>query len=184
MGYSAAETAKKHEQLLDESIRLFRQRGFRGVSVNELMKAAGLTHGPFYNHFASKEALMEESVDRDLKRAIEELDALDSTRESKTRYVEHYLRPEHLEDFAGGCTVAALSSELRQETTLRSLFTLRIKEVIEKLSKGLPWRSKRSARGDAIHMYASLVGAIILARAVDDDAFAREILNEVKERTL
>ena len=54
MGYSANDTAQKHERILNESIRLFRERGFSGVSVDEVMKSAGLTHGPFYNHFASK----------------------------------------------------------------------------------------------------------------------------------
>src|SRR6202044_3740203 len=62
MRYPAAETAEKHARILDEAARLFRERGFSGVSVSEIMKATGLTHGPFYNHFDSKEALMADSV--------------------------------------------------------------------------------------------------------------------------
>jgi len=61
MRYPAAETAEKHERILDEAARLFREQGFSGVSVSEIMKATGLTHGPFYNHFDSKEELMAES---------------------------------------------------------------------------------------------------------------------------
>src|SRR5260370_37003440 len=62
MGYSAADTAAKHERILHEASRLFRERGFSGVSVSEIMKASGLTHGPFYNHFSSKERLMAEAL--------------------------------------------------------------------------------------------------------------------------
>ena len=56
MRYPAAETAEKHVRIVEQAARLFRERGFDGVSVGEIMKATGLTHGPFYNHFASKEA--------------------------------------------------------------------------------------------------------------------------------
>ena len=62
MRYPAAETAEKHQKILDEASRLFKERGF-GVSVSEIMKATGLTHGPFYNHFDSKEALMAECIE-------------------------------------------------------------------------------------------------------------------------
>ena len=75
MGYSANDTAQKHERILNESIRLFRERGFSGVSVDEVMKSAGLTHGPFYNHFASKEALMAETLTHEMQRFIGDLDS-------------------------------------------------------------------------------------------------------------
>lgn len=85
-------------------------------------------------------------------------------------------------DCSGGCAVAALSSEVRQREEVRGAFTDQIKGVIHKLATYFPWRSRRSARGDAIHMYASLIGALILARAVNDDDFAREILTEARKR--
>ena len=78
---------------------------------------------------------------------------------------------------------AALSSEGRQREEVRGAFTDQIKGVIHKLATYFPWRSRRSARGDAIHMYTSLIGALILARAVNDDDFAREILTEARKRT-
>ena len=78
--YPAAETAKKHERILDEAARLFREKGFSGVSVGEIMKATGLTHGPFYNHFDSKEELMAESVLHGFNTTMERLDAVEAER--------------------------------------------------------------------------------------------------------
>jgi TetR/AcrR family transcriptional repressor of nem operon len=182
MGYSATDTAQKHERILDESIRLFRERGFHGVSVSEVMKAAGLTHGPFYNHFASKEALMSETLTRELQRSIGDFDKLPATETGKAAFADYYLSEEHMQDCSGGCAVAALSSEIRQEKDVRGNFTAQIKNVIQKLASYFPWKSRRSARGDAIHWYASMIGALILARAVDDKEFAREILAETRKR--
>ena len=182
MGYSAADTAQKHQRILDESIRLFRQRGFSGVSVSEVMRAAGLTHGPFYNHFASKEALMSETLTRELQRSVGDLDKLPPTERGKAAFADYYLSEEHMLDCSGGCAVASLSSEVCQEEQVRGAFTDQIKGVIHKLATYFPWRSRRSARGDAIHMYTSLIGALILARAVNDEDFACEILTEARKR--
>jgi TetR/AcrR family transcriptional repressor of nem operon len=176
MGYSASDTAQKHGRILDESIRLFRKRGFSGVSVSEVMKAAGLTHVPFYNHFASKEALMAETLTRELQRAMSDLDNLPPTQKGLAQYVDYYLSDEHRDDCSGGCAVAALASEVRQEEQVRGPFTEGLKGMIQKLATRFPWRSRRSARGDAIHMYSALIGAVVLARAVNDEDFSREIL--------
>jgi TetR/AcrR family transcriptional repressor of nem operon len=184
MGYSAAETAKKHEQILEESIRLFRERGFSGVSVSELMSAAGLTHGPFYNHFASKESLMSEALTREMERATGDLDKMPPTQQGKARYVDYYLSKEHMTDCSGGCSVAALASEVRQEQHVQRAFTERLKAFLQKVATRFPWRSRRSARGDAIHAFASMVGALVLARAVNDDEFAQEILTETRKRIM
>jgi TetR/AcrR family transcriptional repressor of nem operon len=126
------------------------------------MKAAGLTHGPFYNHFASKEALISETLTRELQRSIGSLDKLPPTETGKAAFADYYLSEGHMLDCSGGCAVAALSSEIRQEEELRGAFTDQIKSVTHKLATYFPWRSRRSARGDAIHMYTSLIGALIL----------------------
>jgi TetR/AcrR family transcriptional regulator, transcriptional repressor for nem operon len=182
MGYSANDTAQKHERILNESIRLFRERGFSGVSVDEVMKSAGLTHGPFYNHFASKEALMAEALTHEMQRFIGDLDRLPATEEGKAQYADHYLSEEHMNDRGMGCAIAALASEVSQAKQVRRAFTEQFKGVIQKLATRVPWRSRRSSRGDAIHMYSAMVGALILARAVDDRDFAKEILTEARKR--
>lgn len=182
LGQTADETAQKHEQILDVSIALFRERGFTGVSVGQLMKAAGLTHGTFYNHFASKEALMAECLTRDMQRNISSFDRYLATEQGLAKYIGEYLSLQHRNDAAEGCNVAALSSEVRQHDELREPFTMQLKGTILKLATYFPWRSRRSARGDAIHMYSAMVGAVILARAVSEEKFAEEILDEVRRR--
>src|ERR1700735_2187223 len=86
MRYPAAETAEKHDRILNEASRLFRERGFTRVSVSEVMKATGLTHGPFYNHFASKEALMAESVLYGFNTTMERMDAVEGTAKGVSGY--------------------------------------------------------------------------------------------------
>ncbi len=181
MGYSAADTAAKHERILDEASRLFRERGFSGVSVSEIMKAAGLTHGPFYNHFSSKETLMAEALAHGVKTSLADLDKVCGSANGKTQYVEDYLCAAHRDSPGAGCTIAALSAEVRQERQVRRPFTVQLKALVQKLTHCLPWSSKRASRGEAIRMLSSLVGAMILARAVDDRAFSDEILREVRK---
>lgn len=181
MRYPASETAEKHTRILQEASRLFRERGFTGVTVGEIMKATGLTHGPFYNHFASKEALMAESIEVALRESLDDLNAVDSSAKGKAEYVRRYLNTSHRDAPGHGCAMAALASDICKEPAVRAPFTQHVKALVDKMATRLPWRSKRNARGDAIRATASMVGAMILARAVDDDAFSEEILREVRQ---
>ena len=117
MRYPAAETAEKHQRILDEATRLFKERGFDGVSVSEIMKATGLTHGPFYNHFDSKEALMAECITRSGDTALAELDAAGETGEGIRAYVDTYLSTDHRDGRAGGCLVAAFAAQAGSESS-------------------------------------------------------------------
>jgi TetR/AcrR family transcriptional regulator, transcriptional repressor for nem operon len=181
MRYPAAETAEKHERILNEATSLFRERGFSGVSVGEIMKATGLTHGPFYNHFDSKEALMAECIDLGLQTTLDGLLATPGTVEGRAAYLARYLSTAHRDAPGAGCTMAALASEIsKEESPLRNPFTRKVKQIIETTASHFPWRSKKTAKGDSIRMLASMVGAMILARAVEDEEFSDEILREVK----
>ena len=87
MRYPASETAEKHEQILTEAARLFRERGLSGAGVAEIMKAAGLTHGAFYAHFPSKDALAAKAVERALAQSDARIFALaNGTAESQARF--------------------------------------------------------------------------------------------------
>ncbi len=183
MGYSAADTAKKHRRILDESIRLFQERGFSDVSVNDVMKAAGLTHGPFYNHFESKDALIAETLTRELRKSIDELDEFPPTKEGKAKFTGNYLSETHRDNCREGCVFATLAPEIRKEKKqTRPPFTELLKSYFQKLSTRFPWSTKASARGDAILTLSAMIGAMVLARAVDDDGFSKEILTEVRKR--
>jgi TetR/AcrR family transcriptional regulator, transcriptional repressor for nem operon len=180
MRYPASETAEKHERILNEAARLFRERGFSGVSVSEIMKATGLTHGPFYNHFASKEALMAESLAHASTASLADLDASARSPQAMLAYIERYLSTGHRDAPGEGCLMAALASEIRQEPAVKGCFTTHLKAAIDTLTAHFPWPSKRRARADSIRLLSSMVGALILARAVDDEALSEEILEEVR----
>jgi TetR/AcrR family transcriptional regulator, transcriptional repressor for nem operon len=180
MRYPASETAEKHTRILNEATRLFRERGFSGVSVGEIMKATGLTHGPFYNHFDSKEALMAESLLHGMQKTLDGLETTEGSAKGRAEYVKNYLSGAHRDACGAGCMMAALASEVRQQPQARGPFTTRLKSIVAKTASHFLWPSKRSARGDAIRMVSSMVGALILARAVDDEAFAEEILKEMR----
>jgi TetR/AcrR family transcriptional repressor of nem operon len=109
-------------------------------------------------------------------------DRYPATEKGLAKYIGEYLSMEHRDAAVSGCNVAALSSEIRQHEELREPFTMQLKGLIQKLATHFPWKSRRSARGEAIHMYSAMVGAMILARAVSDVKFAKEILDEVRQR--
>jgi TetR/AcrR family transcriptional repressor of nem operon len=180
MRYPAAETAAKHKNIIREAARLFRERGFSGVSVAEIMQATGLTHGPFYNHFPSKEVLMAESVEHGLESILAGLEQVGNSPRKRAEYLDHYLSTTHRDAPGKGCTMAALAADIRQESGVRRTFTAHVKGIIEKMVSSFAWKSKRSARGNTIRMLSTIVGALILARAVDDEAFSNEILREAR----
>jgi TetR/AcrR family transcriptional repressor of nem operon len=184
MRYPVAETAKKHEKIIKQGARLFRERGYAGVTVAEIMKASGLTHGPFYNHFASKQALMSECVDFVSKRLAAKLETTEPTVEGRNAYLAWYLSSLHRDDPGNGCILAAIAPEAASEEAVKSSVTSYFKSMVETLATRFPWSSKRNARGETIRVVASIVGAVILARAVDDEGLSDEILREVSDSVL
>lgn len=180
MRYPAAETAEKHTRILDEASRLFKARGFGGVSVAEIMKATGLTHGPFYNHFASKEALMAECIDHASAAALAQLDSVAETPEGMRDYMRAYLSADHRDDRAQGCLMAAFAEQTGREPGLSASLTAHFKATVERFTRHFPWRSKKAARSDAILMLAAMLGGVVLSRAMDDTALSEEILESVR----
>jgi len=178
MRYPAAETAEKHVRILEAASRMFRERGFSDVSVAEIMKATGLTHGPFYNHFPSKQALMAEAIRHSSAQTFDGIEQAEPSEAGKAAYQAEYLSTAHRDNKADGCLIAALASEIGREPSIRVAVTSHIKALIDRMASKFPWPSKRDARGDAIRMAASMLGAVILARAVDDEALSEEILRE------
>ena len=181
MRYPAAETAEKHTRILNEASRLFRQRGFTGVGVSEIMKATGLTHGPFYNHFESKDALMRESIEHASAAALADMAIAASSPQDMVAFVEGYLGEAHRDAPGQGCLMAALAGEVAREPGLQPAFTQHFTATIDRLAKSLPWPAKRASRDDAIRLMSAMVGAIVLSRAVDDKALSREILQAVRQ---
>lgn len=181
MRYPVAETAEKHARILSAASELFREHGFAGVSVGKVMQATGLTHGPFYNHFESKAALICESLQDASEKTLAEIDAASGTPEGLLAYLRDYLSEQHRDAPGQGCLLAALASEIAREPDVRSVLTRHLAATIDRLQRLFPWRVKKNARSDSIRMLSTMVGALMLSRAVDDPTFSAEILRAARE---
>ncbi|MDR6632619.1 TetR/AcrR family transcriptional repressor of nem operon [Phyllobacterium sp. 1468] len=179
MRYPASETAEKHERILDQASRLFRERGLSDVSVNELMKAAQLTHGAFYNHFESKQHLVTECVEHVQASALGRITSVDPSKEGWAAFSSMYLSAGARDNPGGACLISSLAPEIARDDTARPAMTRYVRSVIDKIATHFPWPRSSDPRRKAIRMTASLVGAMVLARAVDDEILSREILEEV-----
>ena len=178
MKLTKQKAAQNRQRIVETAGRLFREQGFDGVGVADLMKAAGFTHGGFYNHFSSKEALAAEAASSGLNTSNSKLsDSLVDTENSGTsglaKFVERYLSSEHRDDRAGGCTIASLAGDAARETEeIQASFAKGIEEELGILASYFAKNASEdqgsplSARERAIRLVAELVGAVILARAV------------------
>jgi len=169
------------ERILRAAARAIRRHGYEGVGVAEVMKDAGLTHGGFYAHFASRDALLAAAAEQagaesneNLSRAIsrakpgEELMAL----------VDSYLDDRHVTaaEQGLGCAIAAAGSDIpRQHTDVRRTVSRRIKDLIGLVERQFPEWGKQAAHEKAMAIVATLIGALTLARAVDDPQLSRAI---------
>ncbi|MGO6984283.1 TetR/AcrR family transcriptional regulator [Rhizobium leguminosarum] len=167
---------ENHERIVAIASELFRERGFDGVAVAELMERAGLTHGGFYNHFRSKEDLIAESTENGLGETLERYAGYDAV-----AVMELYISREHRDARGQGCTAAALSCEAaRQPDETRTVFATGIDNLVRALEDGIARDHTPGAgtRAQAISILAQAVGAIILSRACPDgSSLADEILN-------
>lgn len=182
MRVSRAEAAKNRERIVEVAAKLFRERGFDGIGVAELMKVAGLTHGGFYGHFASKEDLMAQACEHALKGSLEALQqsAEHGGEGAISDIATAYLSPAHRDRPGEGCALAALGAEAaRHDSPVRAAFTQNVRCVVDVLSRLLPGGSKHKKRERALTIYASMIGALVLARSVDDADLSEDVLKSV-----
>ena len=161
-----------HDRIVETAARAIRRSGYDGTSVADIMKEAGLTHGGFYAHFASREAMLAEAADRagaEAVAAMERIAASAPPEQAFQAMLQTYLSKEHVEGIETGCATASLVSEMpRQAPEVRRAATRRIKEMIDLVARQLPDWGKPSAHEHALVTVATIVGALVLARAVDD----------------
>ncbi|RWP59482.1 MAG: TetR/AcrR family transcriptional regulator [Mesorhizobium sp.] len=174
MKVSREQMAENRRRILDAASRLFRDKGFDAVSVAEVMKAAGLTHGGFYGHFSSKDDLIAQTLAHVI--------AADSSGGGDLRaYADAYLSPRHRDNAAGGCPTAGLVADIRHQTpAARSAMTQGLRSQIDHIGKTLPELDPADRRRTAIGCWAAMVGAVILARAIDDPALSDEVLEQTR----
>jgi TetR/AcrR family transcriptional repressor of nem operon len=174
MKVSREQVAENRCTILEAASRLFRERGYESVTVAEIMKAAGLTHGGFYGYFASKDELIAGALADVLSKRPEPSGDLAS-------YAAGYLSATHCDNRAGGCPTAALAAEtIRLAGGPRKEMTTGVKRQIERLSRIAPGATEAQRRQAAIGSWAAMVGAMILARVSDDPALSGEILAQTQ----
>ena len=180
MRVSKEQAAKNRERILEAASRLMRERGISGMGVDALADAAGMTHGSMYSQFGSKDRLVEEAVAHAIvakRREVPDEFALGD-------YVYEYLSAGHRDKPGSGCPFAALSCEMaRQSGGVRDRFTAGIRGMIGLLSGRMTSTLKPRQREEkALAMAASLVGALVLARAVNDPKLSDDILRATRNQ--
>jgi AcrR family transcriptional regulator len=171
---SAAPSRKEatHDRIVDTAARAIRRSGYGGTGVAEIMKEAGLTHGGYYAHFDSREEMLAEAADRAGADGMASLSRVASEappHQALAAMLRAYLSREHVEGAESGCAVAALGSEMpRQGPRVRRAATRRIKEMIDLVGRQSPDWGQPGAYDRAIVTLATALGAVIVARAVDD----------------
>ena len=187
MRVSRLRAAANRERIIDKAGALFREKGFDGIGVADIMKAADLTHGGFYGHFASKDDLVAQASQRAMARAAVNWAKVTAAAPDNpyAALLAHYLSPRHRDDPGRGCAFAALSGDAaRCGKPVRQAFARGLQPLIEIVAGAVPGRSKAARRRKAIAAVAELVGALILARAVDDEALSDEILRAAQHELL
>jgi len=172
MRVSREQMAENRRRILDVASQLFKDNGFDAVSVAEVMKAAGMTHGGFYGHFTSKDDLVAQTLAHAL--------AAGSYGDGEfSDFVRSYLAPRHRDNPGNGCPTAGLAAAIRHQTpAAKAAMAEGLRTQIALIEKALPNRGAADTRRAAIGSWAAMVGAVILARAVDDPELSDEVLEQ------
>jgi len=161
-----------HERIVSVAARAIRRSGYEGTGVADIMKEAGLTHGGFYAHFASRDAMLAEAAHRACSESAEvtaKVVAKAAPEQALASLLGAYLSQEHLEHADTGCPLAALGSETsRQAPEVRRVITRHLKEMIDGVARQSPDWGTPAAHERAMVTVATMVGALLLARAVDE----------------
>ena len=168
-----------HERIVGAAARAIRRSGYDGTGVADIMKKVGLTHGGFYAHFASREAMLAEAADRAGAESVATLTRVAAAApplEALRSMIRAYLSNEHVDDAETGCPVAALGSETpRQAAKVRRAATRRIEEMIDVVARHSPDQGEPGAYENALVLVATMVGALVLARAVDNAKLSKAL---------
>ena len=178
---SREEKARTHDRIVEIAAQRIREAGMETPGVAELMQAAGLTHGGFYKHFGSRDDLVAEATERACANADRKVHELtDDARDPMAAFVDWYLSPEHRDEPGAGCPVPALGDDVRRASPrARAAYREQVERYLANVERFLG--GGKRARRRATVALSTLVGSIVLARALDDDALADEILRDARD---
>ncbi|MCW5703334.1 MAG: TetR/AcrR family transcriptional regulator [Bradyrhizobium sp.] len=188
MRYSREHKQETHARIVRKASVRLREKGAHGIGVADLMKEAGLTHGGFYAHFDSREALVIEAFNYAMDRSTEHWRKLAEQTPPEKRFaaiVESYLTTMHRDDPGHGCAVPTLGPEIAREgAKARRAFAARLEEMIEMMADQVPELPRKAARRQAIAAISTMAGALVLSRIAGSGEFSEEILGAGREAAL
>jgi len=188
MRYAPEHKAETHARIVRKASVRLREKGAHGVGVADLMKEAGLTHGGFYAHFNSREALVIEAfgdaMDRSTARWRKILSEL-APEQRIAAIVDGYLTPQHRDDLGHGCVVPALGAEIARESPkTRKAFAAKLEQMVDVFADHMQDLPPKVARKRASAMLATLMGTLVMSRIAGNSEFSEEILNAGREAAL
>jgi TetR/AcrR family transcriptional repressor of nem operon len=188
MRYSREHKLETHARIVKKASVRLREKGAHGIGVADLMKDAGLTHGGFYAHFDSREALVIEAFTHAMDRSTERWRRLAEQTPPEKRLsmiVNTYLTPLHRDDPGHGCAIPALGAEIARESSkTRRVFAGRLEQMIGMLAAQIPDVPRKAARKQAMAALATMIGTLVMARIAGGGDFSDEILGAGREAVL
>jgi TetR/AcrR family transcriptional repressor of nem operon len=188
MRYSPEHKIETHARIVKKASARLRERGAHGVGVADLMKDAGLTHGGFYSHFASRDALMVEAISFAMDRSIDAWRRLSADAAPTKRFetlVESYLTPGHRDAVGTGCAIPSLGADIARESPrTRKAFAAKLEEMIGVLAQSIPNSTPKTARRQAMAALSTMVGSLLMARIAGNGELSEAILSAGKEAIL
>ena len=189
---SRKEAEQHREDVINAASRLFLEHGIDGVSVPAVMAEAGLTHGGFYGHFSSKEALVAEACTRAFEDRRSVYDGIgerngSDKKAARVEFIKRYTAKTHRDAIGLGCPAAAMCGDIARDNPkgpVRAAFAAGLNMMIEKISPLLSGKKKAATRDEALAQIAMLVGGVVLARSTKGHAVSDEILQSVRSALL
>ena len=188
MRYSREHKLETHARIVKKASVRLREKGAHGIGVADLMKDAGLTHGGFYAHFDSREALVIEAFAYAMDRSTERWRKMAETTPPEKRMatiVETYLTPLHRDDPGHGCAVPALGAEIARESPkTRKAFAAKLEQMIDMIADQIPDVPRKAARKQAMATLSTMMGTLVLSRIAGSGEFSDDILGAGRDAAL
>ncbi|MDA9529981.1 TetR/AcrR family transcriptional regulator [Bradyrhizobium sp. CCBAU 25338] len=188
MRYSPEHKLETHDRIVKKASVRLREKGAHGIGVADLMKEAGLTHGGFYAHFDSREALVIEAFGYAMDRSMEHWRKLTGEAAPEKRLAliaESYLSTLHRDNPGHGCSIPALGAEIARESPkTRKAFAGKLDQMIEMMTDYIPNMPRKAARKQAIATLATMVGTMLLARVAGSNELSDEVLKAGRDSAL
>jgi TetR/AcrR family transcriptional repressor of nem operon len=188
MRYSREHKLETHARIVKRASVRLREKGAHGIGVADLMKDAGLTHGGFYAHFDSREALVIEAFSHAMDQGTERWRKLAEQTPPDKRLatiVDSYLTPVHRDDPGRGCAIPTLGAEIARESPrTRKAFAAKLEQMIDMIAAQIPDVPRKAARKQAMAVIATMMGTVVLARVAGNGEFSDEILGAGRDAVL